>query len=351
MKSRGFTLIELLVVIVIIGILVAIALPNFIRIKDKAKEAEVKQNCHAIQLALERYAVDSYGSVYPMIVMGGDWTDYYVVWLKWVEDQQNENLNPDNIPKYITWSETWEPAPDIYGNGTSDVGDPLVMEAYMPSYPGNPFIKTKSHSLLPDIEHNSINLGVQRRIVGGRESNKMYEVFGPVWLITIQSVQGDFFVHHMFNNPPYDVTDFEKTPPGGWSQPSGNTLLSGNFSYWPRSQEGTAFPLTGKKDPQGYTLAGYGSVRTPGQDVYNRNGNYKGRFRTEPCNVDCAGNAYPEDVPCICNDEAPPSYAMNNGGSDTLADGVIITLDSGVDKASKRTNFGVTEGEASGWST
>jgi type IV pilus assembly protein PilA len=45
MNKKGFTLIELLVVIVIIGILVAIALPNFIRIKDKAKEAEVKQNC------------------------------------------------------------------------------------------------------------------------------------------------------------------------------------------------------------------------------------------------------------------------------------------------------------------
>ena len=72
MNKKGFTLIELLVVIVIIGILVAIALPNFIKIKDKAREAETKQNLHAVQLALERYAVDSPSSEYPLFLMTGD---------------------------------------------------------------------------------------------------------------------------------------------------------------------------------------------------------------------------------------------------------------------------------------
>ena len=36
---------------------------------------------------------------------------------------------------------------------------------------------------------------------------------------------------------------------------------------------------------------------------------------------------------------------QNNGGSDTILDGVVITLDSGVDKKSGRVNVGITEGE------
>ena len=64
-KAKGFTLIELMVVIVIIGILVAIALPNFISAQDRAKISSAKANAHTFQTILETYAVDFQGIYAP----------------------------------------------------------------------------------------------------------------------------------------------------------------------------------------------------------------------------------------------------------------------------------------------
>lgn len=67
-SQRGFTLIEIMVVVVIIGVLGAIVVPQFMSRPDQAKVTAARTDIQAISTALEMYRLDTFN--YPSTQQG-----------------------------------------------------------------------------------------------------------------------------------------------------------------------------------------------------------------------------------------------------------------------------------------
>ncbi len=63
-KRRGFTLVELIIVIIILGILAALAMPQFVTSTDDAKTATVAANLAIMRNAIQLY-YHQHNSTYP----------------------------------------------------------------------------------------------------------------------------------------------------------------------------------------------------------------------------------------------------------------------------------------------
>jgi type IV pilus assembly protein PilA len=83
-NRKGFTLVELMIVVAIIGILAAIAIPNFLNFRLKAKASEAKSNLGAIRTTQ---------------------TAYYAEWSMWVGNQSYVPTGDrTNRPDKVDWT-------------------------------------------------------------------------------------------------------------------------------------------------------------------------------------------------------------------------------------------------------
>lgn len=67
-RRAGFTLIEIMVVLVIIGVLMALVVPNVIGRPDEARITVAKADLHSVASALDMYKLDNYN--YPSTQQG-----------------------------------------------------------------------------------------------------------------------------------------------------------------------------------------------------------------------------------------------------------------------------------------
>ena len=67
-RQSGFTLIEIMVVVIIIGLLAAVVVPQFLGQVDKARVSKAKQDIQAIETGLTMYKLDNFS--YPAPEMG-----------------------------------------------------------------------------------------------------------------------------------------------------------------------------------------------------------------------------------------------------------------------------------------
>jgi len=113
--KKGFTLIELLVVVLIIGILSAIALPQYQKAVEKARFAEVRLHISALEKAMDMYILENGWPSGTIEFLGSNGQDVLDIDLKSV--LQNTQWPTTSSSKYYYYGADCGGCTDDFGPG------------------------------------------------------------------------------------------------------------------------------------------------------------------------------------------------------------------------------------------
>ncbi len=104
-RNRAFTLVEILIVVVILGILAAVVIPQFVNASDEAQVGNVETQLRTLRTQIQLFRAQSDTNEFPELVEGED--DGAVGWEPMITEQllQAAPVNPRTNSSEITFTD------------------------------------------------------------------------------------------------------------------------------------------------------------------------------------------------------------------------------------------------------